>query len=225
MAALVSPSILAADFTRLAEEADAVIRAGADFIHYDVMDNHFVPNLSFGFRFVSRLMEYTGGRIKSDVHLMIENPEASLDRFLAMEPDMLTFHIEAADDPAPLIKRIRENGKTEAWLSIKPGTALSRLEQWLPEVDGILIMLVEPGFSGQKMLPETVSRIAQLRKMAAIKGTTLKIEIDGGIKKDNFPELVDLGADILVLGSGLFGEQDYTEAVDRIHQYIPERLF
>lgn len=223
MGALISPSILAADFNRLGEEVRAIRDAGADYVHYDVMDNHFVPNLSFGFKFVEDLMLAAGKSIRSDIHLMIENPAASLDRFLALGPDMLTFHIEAEPRPGELIDAIHKAG-AEAFLSIKPGTELSLLEPWLSAIDGVLVMLVEPGFSGQKMLPETVSRIAQLKKLAALQGTSLKIEIDGGIKEDNFRELVDLGADILVLGSGIFACPDYGSVIGAIKDYIPEKI-
>jgi len=224
MGTMISPSILAADFNRLGEEVTSIAAAGADYVHYDVMDNHFVPNLSFGFKFIEDLMNAAGSAIKSDIHLMIEDPAASLDRFLAMHPQILTFHIEAEPHPGKLIEKIHKAG-AEAFLSIKPGTSISSIESWLPEIDGVLIMLVEPGFSGQKMLPETVSRIGQIKKLASIKNTSVKIEIDGGIKSNNFKEMVDLGADILVLGSGIFAEPDYRQVIQTIQEYLPDNGF
>jgi len=217
----ISPSILAADFNILGEEVEAIRKAGAEFIHYDVMDNHFVPNLSFGFKFVEDLMRRAGDGIRSDIHLMIENPAASLDRFLAFKPDILTFHIEAEPKAADLIEKIKKAG-SRAFLSIKPGTPLATIEPWLEMIDGVLVMLVEPGFSGQKILPDTVSRIARLKKLAQIKGTELKIEIDGGVKRENFHKLADLGTDIMVLGSGIFAEADYAAVIKEIHNYVLE---
>jgi len=203
---IISPSILSADFSRIAEEIRALEAGGADAIHYDVMDNHFVPNLTFGFKFVEDAMK--GSSLPADVHLMISNPAASLDKWLALKPAALTFHLEAEPDAAPLVARIKAAG-VRAFLSIKPATPVSALAPFLAGLDGVLLMLVEPGFGGQAMLPETVAKISQLRAMAP----ALEIQIDGGIKKDNYRDLVALGANNLVIGSGIFAYSDYAAAI------------
>jgi len=203
---IVSPSILSADFSRIAGEIRALEQAGADMIHYDVMDNHFVPNLTFGFKFVGDAMKASS--LPSDVHLMIERPEDSLDRWLALKPALLTFHIEACGDTARTLDRIHEAG-VRAAISIKPATPVSALDPYLGGLDSILIMLVEPGFGGQAMLPETAAKIAELRK----RSPSVSIQVDGGVKKDNYKQLVALGADNLVIGSGIFAEQDYAAAI------------
>ncbi len=203
---VISPSILSADFSRIAEEIHALQAGGADAIHYDVMDNHFVPNLTFGFKFIEDAMK--ASRLPADVHLMISDPGASLDKWLALKPAALTFHLEAEPDAVPLINRIKAAG-VRAFLSIKPATPVSALSPFLQDLDGVLIMLVEPGFGGQAMLPSTVAKIAELRNLAA----DLEIQIDGGIKMDNYKELVSLGADNLVIGSGIFAYSDYAAAI------------
>lgn len=203
---IISPSILSADFSRIAEEIKALEDGGADAIHYDVMDNHFVPNLTFGFKFVEDAMK--GSRLPTDIHLMISNPAASLDKWLALKPTALTFHLEAEPAAAPLIARIKAAG-VRAFLSIKPATPVSALTPFLSELDGVLLMLVEPGFGGQAMLPETVAKIGQLRAIAP----ELEIQIDGGIKMDNYKNLVSLGANNLVIGSGIFSYSDYAAAI------------
>ena len=203
---VISPSILSADFARIAEEIAALEAAGADMIHYDVMDNHFVPNLTFGFKFVGDAIARS--RIGSDVHLMIDRPEDSLDRWLELKPDFLSFHLEACADPAAAIDRIHAAG-TRACLAIKPATPVEALEPYLAALDAVLVMLVEPGFGGQAMLPETVAKIGTVRKRAP----SIGIQIDGGIKQDNFKPLVALGADNLVVGSGIFAGGDYAAAI------------
>ncbi|HPH03804.1 MAG TPA: ribulose-phosphate 3-epimerase, partial [Spirochaetota bacterium] len=190
----------------IAEEIHALQAGGADAIHYDVMDNHFVPNLTFGFKFIEDAMK--ASRLPADVHLMISDPGASLDKWLALKPAALTFHLEAEPDAVPLINRIKAAG-VRAFLSIKPATPVSALSPFLQDLDGVLIMLVEPGFGGQAMLPSTVAKIAELRNLAA----DLEIQIDGGIKMDNYKELVSLGADNLVIGSGIFAYSDYAAAI------------
>jgi ribulose-phosphate 3-epimerase len=208
---VISPSILSADFSRIAEEIRALEEAGADAVHYDVMDNHFVPNLTFGFKFVEDAMK--GTALKSDVHLMIDRPEDSLDKWLALKPAALTFHIEACRDIEGTIARIRKAG-AETAISIKPDTPVSALLPWLPSLDAVLIMLVEPGFGGQAMLPETVAKIEELRKLAP----SISIQVDGGVKKDNYKSLVALGADNLVIGSGIFAESNYMRAIQAFRE-------
>ena len=218
---VISPSILSANFSCIADEIHALEKAGADAIHYDVMDNHFVPNLTFGFKFVEDAIRTSS--IKSDVHLMIDNPENSIDTWIACmqkRPAMLTFHIEACRDANAVestITRIRQAG-IEAALSIKPNTPVSALTPYLTSLDAVLIMLVEPGFGGQGMIPETVAKIAELRTLCP----NMHIQVDGGVKSDNYKELIALGADNLVIGSGIFAlatpgatGNDYTEAIHR----------
>ncbi|MDR2733329.1 MAG: ribulose-phosphate 3-epimerase [Spirochaetota bacterium] len=202
----ISPSILSADFSRIAEEIEALTLAGADAIHYDVMDNHFVPNLTFGFKFIEDAMKNC--RLPADVHLMIERPEESLDRWLAPKPASLTVHLEACRDIENAIHRIHKAG-VRAALSIKPGTPAVLLKPYLDMLDSVLIMLVEPGFGGQAMLPETVEKIAELRGMAP----DIEIQVDGGVKRDNYKTLAALGANNLVIGSGIFAESDYAAAI------------
>jgi ribulose-phosphate 3-epimerase len=203
---IISPSILSADFSRIADEIKALEAGGADAIHYDVMDNNFVPNLTFGFKFVADAIK--ASTLPADVHLMITKPAESLDKWLALKPFALTFHLEAEPDAGPVIDRIKAAG-VRAYLSIKPATPVSALVPFITKLDGVLIMLVEPGFGGQAMLPETVAKIGQVRALAP----NLEIQIDGGIKKDNYKDLVALGANNLVVGSGIFAYSDYAAAI------------
>ena len=202
---VISPSILSADFSRIAEEIHALQAGGADAIHYDVMDNHFVPNLTFGFKFIEDAMK--ASRLPADVHLMISNPGASLDKWLALKPAALTFHLEAEPDAVPLINRIKAAG-VRAFLSIKPATPVSALSPFLQDLDGVLIMLVEPGFGGQAMLPSTVAKIAELRRLARILRSRSTAVSKWITTKSLYP-----GADNLVIGSGIFAYNDYAAAI------------
>ncbi|MCK5267538.1 MAG: ribulose-phosphate 3-epimerase [Spirochaetes bacterium] len=209
----ISPSILAAEFAHLAEEIKSIEEAGADYIHFDVMDNHFVPNLTFGFKFIKDLQRVTN--LKTDIHLMIENPADSPERFLEMKPDLITFHYETVSRPEELIDTIKKAG-SGAGISIKPSTGASLLEPLLSKLDSVLIMLVEPGFSGQKMIKEALFKIQELKILIDIKKLNVSIQVDGGIKKDNFEPILESGADNFVLGSGIFAEDDYASVIQKI---------
>jgi ribulose-phosphate 3-epimerase len=210
---MVAPSILSADFARLGDEVRAIEDAGADLVHLDVMDGHFVPNLTIGPGIVKAVKGVTG--LPLDVHLMITNPELYLEEFIGAGADYLTVHVEAQPHLHRTAARIRELG-AKAGVSINPSTSLSSLEEIIPLVDLVLVMSVNPGFGGQSFIPSSLDKIARLRKMIDERGGGALIEVDGGIKAENAGPVREAGADILVSGSGVFCTGDYGEMITRL---------
>ena len=207
---LIAPSILAANFGELANQISAVEKAGADLIHLDVMDGHFVPNISFGSGIVKTVHGLT--RLPLDTHLMIDNPDFFLEEFKKAGATYLTVHVEACRHLQQTISSIRQLGM-KAGVSLKPSTPLSALEEILPELDLVLVMSVNPGFGGQKFLPQSFERVKDLKKIISSRGLKAIIEVDGGIDKDNAVMLVEAGADVLVSGTAIFGSNDIAEAI------------
>jgi ribulose-phosphate 3-epimerase len=202
---LVAPSILSANFARLGEEIKAVEAAGADWIHVDVMDGHFVPNITIGPVVVKSIRPAT--KLPLDVHLMIKNPEKYIESFAKAGSDIITFYIEAEDDPAETIKLIRYF-KKKVGVSIRPKTDISKISHILPMVDMVLVMTVEPGFSGQEFMFECIGKIAEIRKIFK-----KDIEVDGGINAMTAGEVIKMGANVLVAGSYVFGNKSYADAI------------
>lgn len=210
----VSPSILAANFLDLRSELDKVKMA--DYIHYDIMDNHFVPNISFGPKFVKEMVGFS--KIKSDMHFMVEHPEDEIKKYFKLQPDLITFHIEAMpsiEAAANLLELIQSNN-CKAGIAIKPKTKISAIHSLLPKLDCALVMLVEPGFSGQSLINEATSKIKELDEIRTQDKLKYEIQVDGGIKKDNYKDLIELGATNLVLGSGIFGEKNPQKIIKEI---------
>ena len=201
----ISPSILSADFSRLGEEIIALEKAGADYIHIDVMDGHFVPNITIGPEVIKRLRPIT--RLTFDVHLMIEPVDKFVKDFVEAGADIITFHPEATKNLSETIKLIKSFGK-KVGVSLKPGSPISLVESFLEQIDLILIMSVNPGFGGQKFMPEVLDKIKQLKNMIDKKKLNIDIEIDGGINFNNSKKVKNYGANILVSGSTVFKENN-----------------
>lgn len=195
----IHPSILSADFANL--EAELATISQADAAHVDVMDNHFVPNLTLGLPIVSRLFEVS--KLPLDIHLMIDNPDRWAPAYAEVGCDSITFHLEAANDPIALARRIREIGSRVA-IAIKPNTPFANVEQLLSEIDMLLVMTVEPGFGGQKLIPETISKVTQAKESARKHGLSIAIQVDGGVTESNIGALAQAGADVFVAGSAVF---------------------
>ena len=199
----ISPSILSADFSKLGEEIVSLEKAGADYIHIDVMDGHFVPNITIGPEVIKRLRPVT--KLTFDVHLMIAPVDPFIKDFAEAGADIITFHPEATEDISKTIKLIRSHGK-KVGVSLKPLSPISLIENYLNEIDLILIMSVNPGFGGQKFMPEVLDKMKLLREIVDEKKLKVDIEIDGGINFDNSKKAKDFGANILVSGSTVFKE-------------------
>jgi ribulose-phosphate 3-epimerase len=206
----IAPSILSADFSRLGEEIRAVELAGADWIHIDVMDGHFVPNISIGPAVVASLRKIT--KLPFDVHLMINHPERYIEAFASAGSDLITVHAEAASHLHRTIGSIRERN-IKAGVSINPATPLSHIEPILPDIDMLLIMTVNPGFSGQKFITSGLAKIKQARNLISRNSFPALIEVDGGVTLDNIGSIANAGADIFVAGSSVFGSGDYGKTI------------
>lgn len=197
----ICPSILSADFAKLGDEIKAVEKAGADMIHVDVMDGHFVPNLTIGPVVVKSIRKTT--KLPFDVHLMIENPEKYIDAYAKAGADIITIHYEAVNDLKAIAKQIKATG-ARAGISIKPGTSEQVLNNVLTEFDLVLVMSVEPGFGGQKFMPNALEKLKNLRKSIDTSGKNILLEVDGGINAETISEVLAAGADTIVAGSAVF---------------------
>ena len=206
----IAPSILAADFARLGEEIAAVEAAGADLLHVDVMDGHFVPNLTIGPPVIKAIKAVA--KLPLDVHLMVEQPDALLPDFIDAGSDNLTVHVEACRHLHRTIQSIKDAG-VRASVVLNPATSLHALDEILPEVDMVLLMSVNPGFGGQRFLPATLDKIRTLRAQIEERQLPVAIEVDGGVKADNAADICAAGADVLVAGTAIFGQPDYGAAI------------
>ncbi len=211
MKPLIAPSILSADFARLGEDVKAVLDAGADIVHFDVMDNHFVPNLTIGPMICDALRNY-GIEAPIDVHLMVEPVDRIIPDFAKAGASYITFHPEASKHPDRSLSLIHEQG-CRAGLVFNPATPLDWLDYVIDKVDMVLLMSVNPGFGGQKFISSTLDKLRQARKMIDDSGRDIRLEIDGGVKVDNIGEIAAAGADTFVAGSAIFGSEDYAKTI------------
>ena len=203
MSVKIAPSILSADFARLGEAVEQAEAGGADWIHVDVMDGHFVPNITIGVPVVASLRKIT--KLPLDVHLMIEKPERYIDAFIDAGADILTIHVEACTHLHRAVQRIRENG-ARAGVTLNPATSITTLDEILPYVDLVLVMSVNPGFGGQRFIPTSTDKIARIRQnLERLGRRDVEIEVDGGIAPDTAPAVVGAGATVLVAGAAVYG--------------------
>lgn len=209
---LIAPSILSADFARLGEEVDTVLKAGADIIHFDVMDNHYVPNLTFGSMICKALRDY-GIDAPIDVHLMVSPVDGMIEQFLEAGASVITFHPEASAHIDRSLQLIKDGG-AKCGLVLNPATSLHHLDYVMDKVDQILLMSVNPGFGGQSFIESTLDKVRAVRKLIDSSGRDIRLEVDGGIKASNIRAVAEAGADMFVAGSAIFNQPDYRAAID-----------
>jgi ribulose-phosphate 3-epimerase len=218
MATIISPSILSADFARLGEEVNSVLAAGADWIHFDVMDNHYVPNLTVG-PMVCEALRKSGVTATIDVHLMISPVDALAAEFAKAGATRISFHPEATLHVDRTIQHIRDEGCSPG-LVFNPATPLNWLDYVIDKIDLVLIMSVNPGFGGQKFIPEALGKLAEARRRIDAAGRDIRLEIDGGVKVENAAEIAQAGADTFVAGSAIFGSADYAATIAALRREI-----
>ena len=216
----IAPSILSADFGRLAEEISAVEKAGADWIHIDVMDGHFVPNITIGPSVVSSLRKVT--KLPFDVHLMIENPERYVETFARAGSDFITVHVEACSHLHRVVTMIREAG-ARAGVSLNPATPLAQVEPILPDIDLLLVMSVNPGFGGQSFIGSVLPKIRRAGELVKAVAPNVLLEVDGGVTLDNARSVAEAGAEVLVAGAAVFGSSDYGKTLAAMRAAIDGR--
>jgi len=219
---LIAPSILSADFARLGEEVDSVLASGADIVHFDVMDNHYVPNLTIG-PLVCEALRKHGVTAPIDVHLMIKPVDRIIPDFAAAGADWITFHPEASEHVDRTLSLIREHG-CKSGLVFNPATPLHVLRHVIDKIDVVLLMSVNPGFGGQQFIPNTLNKLREARALLDELGSDARLEVDGGIKVDNIAEVAAAGADTFVAGSAIFGEPDYKQAIGAMKARIAEAV-
>ena len=210
---LVAPSILSADFGNLEKEIKSICEAGCDLVHVDVMDGHFVPNLTIGPVVVEPVSKVSSKPL--DIHLMVENNNFFVDLFAPLKPKYLSFHIESEKHPHRLIQKIRSLGISPA-ITLNPHTKVEDIEYLLEDLDMVLLMSVNPGFGGQKFIPSVIEKVKKLKELIKKRNPNCLIEVDGGVSDKNIKELKDAGVDVVVAGSFVFGSGDYKKAIDSL---------
>ncbi len=208
---VIAPSILSADFARLGDDVNAVLDAGADWVHFDVMDNHYVPNLTFG-PMICKALRRHGITAPIDVHLMVEPVDALIEKFARAGASTITFHPEASRHVDRSIALIRESG-CKPGLVLNPATPVEALDFVLEQLDMVLVMSVNPGFGGQSFIPYTLDKLRRVRERIDATGRDIRLEVDGGVKVDNIAEIAAAGADTFVAGSAIFGSDDYAATI------------
>ncbi|MEM5732435.1 ribulose-phosphate 3-epimerase [Shewanella algae] len=215
---LIAPSILSADFARLGDDVKAVLDAGADVVHFDVMDNHYVPNLTIGPMVCKALRDY-GITAEIDVHLMVKPVDRIVPDFAKAGASIITFHPEASEHVDRTVQLIRDNG-CKAGLVFNPATPLHYLDYVMDKLDVILLMSVNPGFGGQSFIPSTLDKLAEVRRRIDESGRDIRLEVDGGVKVDNIAEIAAAGADMFVAGSAIFSQPDYKAVIDQMRSEL-----